>query len=167
MFPRLSPTFLRPLALPLVLALSAATLPGAAMAEQPGQTAPRGSWKSLSAIATHLAENGYRVLELDRERHSYEAEMIDRNGNLVKADIDPVTGELQNLRNRGASSVADDPQWKTLPQIAVQLEAQGYEVRKLEMKLDRYEADLTSRDGQRIEARIDPRNGQITSSERD
>ncbi len=160
----------RSLALPLALALSTAALPGAALAQQGAaatQSAPQGQWKSFAAIATHLAENGYRVLELDRERNGFEAELVDREGNLLKSDIHPVTGELQNTHNKGRSTIANDPQWKTLPQIATQLEGQGYTVRKIDTDHDHYEADLTNRDGQRIEARIDPKSGEITSSEKD
>ncbi len=156
-----------PLALVLPLAAGALTLPSHALAQPTTQNSDRANWKSLATIATSLAENGYRVLELELERDGFEAELIDRDGNLVKADINPVSGALQHIRNRGRSTVANDPQWKTLPQVASQLEAKGYLVRKLETEHDGFEAELTSQDGQRLEARIDPKTGEIISSERD
>ncbi|MGE4373314.1 MAG: PepSY domain-containing protein [Xanthobacter sp.] len=155
------------LALALSAALCAPALaqPATAPAEQAaGQVQ---GWRSLSDIATHLAENGFRVLEMEVERDGYDAELVDRDGNILDARVSPATGELLRSRSKGRATQPADPKWKTVAQIAGLLEKQGYIVRKVETESEGYEVELTDRTGRRLEARVNPMTGDITHSELD
>jgi len=149
------------------LALSAA-LALALLAAGPAraQTPPAGSWLSTADIATHLAENGFRVLKLERESDGFEADLIDRQGNRLEARVHPATAELLSTRSEGRAG-AVHAQWLTLAQVARRLEGQGFTVRKIETEDDGYEADLTDRAGARTEVRIAPLTGEIVSSKPD
>ncbi|MFG1403586.1 PepSY domain-containing protein [Xanthobacter sediminis] len=146
------------LALPLALALFAAP----ALA----QTPPEAQWRPASEIATHLAENGFRVMKLDREHDGYEADLIDRQGNRVEARVNPVTAELVSTKSEGRAGPVHE-QWLTLAQVARHLEGKGFTVRKIETEASGYEADLTDRGGARTEAKIDPMSGEILASKPD
>lgn len=146
----------------LSAAVALAVLAGPARA----QTPPAESWLSTADIATHLAENGFRVLKLDRESDGYEAELIDRQGNLVEARVHPVTAALLTTRNEGRAGPVHD-QWLTLAQVARHLEGKGFVVRKIDTEATGYEVDLTDRAGARTEAMVDPRSGEILSSKPD
>ncbi|MFG1477454.1 PepSY domain-containing protein [Xanthobacter sp. V4C-4] len=130
------------------------------------QTPPAEKWRSTADIATHLAENGFIVLKLDREHDGFEAELVDRQGNKVEARVHPVTAEILSSRDDGRAAARQD-QWLTLPQVARQLENKGFVVRAIDTEATGYEADLTDPAGARTEVRIDPRTGAVLSSKPD
>jgi len=125
-----------------------------------------GTWLPASGVATHLAENGFRVLKLERESEGFTAELVDRQGGLVKARINPSTGAITSSKSDGRAGAQDD-QWLTLTQVARRLEGQGYLVRKIAQDTTAYEAELTDRAGARADAIIDPRSGEILSQKPD
>lgn len=123
-------------------------------------------WKSASDIATHLAENGFRVLKLEREADGFEVDLIDRQGNRVEARVDPVTAAFLHTKNEGRAGPLND-QWLTVAQVARQLEAKGFTVRAVETDATGYEVELTDPAGARTEARLDPMTGATLSSKPD
>jgi hypothetical protein len=145
---------------PALAALALLVLPARA------QTPPAAPWLSVADIATHLAENGFRVMKLDRESDGFEADLIDRQGNRVEARVNPVTAELVTTKYEGRAGPVHE-QWLTLAQVARHLEGQGFTVRKIETEAAGYEVDLTDRAGARTEAEIDPMTGAIRSSKPD
>lgn len=149
------------------LTLSAAlALAFLAVAPAGAQTPAAGAWLSTADIATHLAENGFRVLSLERESDGFEADLIDRQGNRVEARVHPVTAELLTTRNKGRAGAVHE-QWLTLAQVARHLEGKGFTVRSIDTEDDGYEAELTDRAGARTEVRIAPLTGEILSSKPD
>ncbi|WP_238119868.1 MULTISPECIES: PepSY domain-containing protein [unclassified Xanthobacter] len=143
----------------VALALTAPlTLPAWAQTPAPG--------RSTAAIATHIAENGFHVLKLEREATVYEAELVSPQGNLVEARIDPVSAAFLSTKMDGRAGPLPD-QWLTVAQIARHLEGQGYTVRKIEAEATGYEVELTDRAGARTEADIDPMTGAIRHSKPD
>lgn len=145
------------LALPAILALGLLAAPASAA------TPPAGTGQSAADIATHLAENGFRVLKLERQADGFEATLIDRQGDRVEAKVNPVTAEMMTTRYEGPAGPVHE-QWLTLAQVARHLQGQGFEVREIDTATDRYEADLTDRAGARTKASIDPMSGKILSS---
>lgn len=122
--------------------------------------------RSTAEIATHIAENGFRVLKLEREGNVYEAELVSPQGGLVEARIDPVSAAFLSTKMDGRAGPLPD-QWLTVAQIARHLEGQGYRVRKIEAEATGYEVELTDRAGARTEADIDPMTGAIRHSKPD
>lgn len=57
--------------------------------------------------------------------------------------------------------------WMSVGDLTAKLEAQGYTVREVERDDDRYEVDVTDRDGVKWDARIDRSTGEILSRDRD
>lgn len=119
-----------------------------------------GKWLPTSGIATHLAENGFHVLKLERGGDGFEAELVDRQGSLVKASINPSNGAIISSKNDGRADTHDD-QWLTLTQIARRLEDEGYLVRKIEQDAAAYKTTLSDRAGAHSAAVIDPWSGKI------
>ncbi|MGQ3676006.1 PepSY domain-containing protein [Xanthobacter sp. TB0139] len=155
------------MALALSAALCAPALAQPAMAPAEKAAGEVQNWRSLSDIATHLAENGFRVLEIEVERDRYEAELVDRDGNILDVRVNPTTGELLRSRTKGRANQPADPKWKTVAQIAGQLEKQGYIVRKVETEQNGYEVELTDRTGRHLDAKVNPETGDITRSKPD
>lgn len=61
-------------------------------------------WLSIPQVHAKLEAAGYRNIEkIERERGSYEAKAIDRNGARVKLYLHPQTGEIIDWRERSAS----------------------------------------------------------------
>jgi len=61
-------------------------------------------WLSIPQVHAKLEAAGYRNIEkIERERGSYEAKAIDRNGARVKLYLHPQTGEIIDRRERSAS----------------------------------------------------------------
>jgi len=60
-------------------------------------------WLSIPQVHARLEAAGYRNIEkIERDRGSYEAKAIDRNGARVKLYLNPQTGEIIDQRNRSA-----------------------------------------------------------------
>ncbi len=57
-------------------------------------------WLPLSEIETQLANMGYQVREIERERNCYEVEGTDANGATFEAYVNPKTGEIVPRRER-------------------------------------------------------------------
>ncbi len=127
---------------------------------------PAGQWQSVADIATHLAENGFRVQKMEREPDGFEADLIDRQGNRVEARVNPVTAELVTTKYEGRAGPVHE-QWLTLAQVARHLEGQGFTLRKIDTEDEHYEVELTDRAGARTEAKVDPLTGKILSSKPD
>ncbi len=67
---------------------------GASDDERRGAAAvPAADWMSVSALATKLEGQGYRIREIEIDDGYYEVEMVDANGLRVEAYLDPVSGE--------------------------------------------------------------------------
>jgi hypothetical protein len=69
--------------------------------------------------------------------------------------------EASNYRAPCTSTPAS--QWLSAQELAAKFEAQGYAVRKIELKWNCGEANLTDKNGVRTEVRFDPTTGTITS----
>lgn len=151
-------TRLYPLALALLLAAAPMMVTDAFAASPP----PSG-WRATSDVATHLAENGFRVLKLEQEADGFEAELIDREGNLVEARVHPVSAELLSTRSEGRAGSVNG-QWLTLAQVARHLESKGFAVRKIETEAHGYEVDVTDHTGARTDAVVDPMTADILSA---
>lgn len=127
-----------------------------------------GGWLSVADVATRLAENGFRVLEVERESDRFEVEVADRQGNLLEIYVHPVTGVILRTESRGR---APDPSgqsgWLTLAQVARRFEAEGYTVRKIEIERTGFELELTDRAGARTEVDVDPASGTVLRSRPD
>ncbi len=55
--------------------------------------------------------------------------------------------------------------WLTIPQVTEKLAAQGYKVRDVRIEGKIYEAKMIDRDGQRVEAKVDPLTGSVLGNE--
>src|SRR5690606_19551935 len=55
---------------------------------------PADQWLSPSAVADKLAQQGYKVLEIEADDGAYEVEMLDKNGVKVETHVHPATAEL-------------------------------------------------------------------------
>lgn len=73
----------------LLAAASIAAVPGLALA-QAAPSAPL----SLGVIEQRLADDGFRVVEIERYPNSVEVKGYDRNGVCVEMHLDPRTGEV-------------------------------------------------------------------------
>jgi hypothetical protein len=76
----------------LALSLFAAT---AAFAD-PAQrlNVPRDQWLSPAQISEKLANQGYKVTEIESDDGAYEVDLVDKNGTRVEGHVHPATGEL-------------------------------------------------------------------------
>jgi hypothetical protein len=64
---------------------------------------------------------------------------------------------------RSSCTSAPTNQWLSTAALAAKFEAQGYTVRKIELKLNCGKAKLLDKNGVRTEVRFDPANGTITA----
>ena len=79
----------------LASALGLFALGASAQSQTPAQTQDR---MSIAQIATMLEDQGYTVVEIERERGRYDVEMIDANGMRVEAYLDAATGAVLPYR---------------------------------------------------------------------
>lgn len=77
--------------------------PAPASEQASEQIGPR---MSIAQIATLLEDQGYTVLEIERERNRFDVEMIDADGKRVHAYMHPVTGAV--LRDRDDDDYSRD-----------------------------------------------------------
>jgi hypothetical protein len=61
--------------------------------------APREQWRPITEIIEQFTDMGYEVRGIEDDDGVYEVEAIDPNGFRVKADVDPVSGDI--LREQG------------------------------------------------------------------
>jgi hypothetical protein len=136
-------------AIPLCLALTAP-----ALAVEPEMGAQVGS--DPAAIAAALGESGYAVTKYEREGGRIEVR-VDKDGRSVRFDVDPASGRIARL---GADDAAAARLGTTEQEVRASLQAQGYEVRKIEREDGAMEA-YALRDGKRYEIYVDPTSGRI------
>jgi hypothetical protein len=77
------------------LALGLATIAGYAIArdEQTRVDVPRDQWLSIAQVTQKLTAQGYDVRQIKVKRDRYEIRAIDKDGERLKANVHPVTGE--------------------------------------------------------------------------
>jgi hypothetical protein len=83
------------------IALTAATLGGTAIAAQPAadQASNKADWLAIPAIYEKVTAAGYSdISEIERERDGYEIKAYDSNGDRVKLFVDPVSGEVLDVK---------------------------------------------------------------------
>ena len=78
-----------PIALAVLTAASAA-----ALARDKDRGPPPADWMSLSEVASKLAAQGHKVVEIEVDDGLYEAKWFDAQGRRIKAKIHPRTGEI-------------------------------------------------------------------------
>jgi len=83
------------------VALTAATLGGAAIAAS--STADRANasadWLTIPVVYAKVTAAGYKdIHEIERERRGYDVEAYDNNGDRVKLFVDPINGEVLDVR---------------------------------------------------------------------
>ena len=59
---------------------------------------PRDGWMSLVEVAEQLESQGYTPYEIEIDDGAYEVTMVDGQGMVIEAYIDPVNGEPLNRR---------------------------------------------------------------------
>jgi 5-enolpyruvylshikimate-3-phosphate synthase len=60
---------------------------------------PREEWRPITEIIEQFTTMGYEVRGVEDDDGVYEVEAIDANGLRVKADVDPVSGEILSERH--------------------------------------------------------------------
>ena len=81
------------------LLLGVGVASSAAAQERRATAVSREEWRPITEIIDQFTEMGYEVRGIEDDDGVYEVEAIDPNGFRVKADVDPVSGEI--LRERG------------------------------------------------------------------
>lgn len=90
----------------LAIALTGATLGGAAFAVSADDTAYRSNvttdnWLEIPAIHAKVTAAGFnQIYEIERKHYGYKIKAIGPNGERVKLLIDPVTGEVLQSRSK-------------------------------------------------------------------
>lgn len=87
------------------IALTAATLGGSAIAasstDSTGRASARAEWLAIPAIYDKVSAAGYSdIYEIERERDGYEIEAVDNKGNQVELFVDPLNGEVLDVRTK-------------------------------------------------------------------
>ncbi len=83
------------------ITLTAATLGGTTFAAQvtPDKGATKADWLAIPAIYEKVTAAGYsNINEIERERNGYEIKAHDSNGDMVKLFVDPVSGEVLDVK---------------------------------------------------------------------
>jgi len=81
--------------------LTAATLGGTAIAASPiaDRVNANADWLTIPAIYEKVTAAGYKdIHEIDRERRGYDVEAYDNNGDRVELFVDPINGEVLDVR---------------------------------------------------------------------
>jgi len=81
--------------------LTAATLGGTAIAASPiaDRINANADWLTIPAIYEKVTAAGYKdIHEIDRERRGYDVEAYDNNGDRVELFVDPINGEVLDVR---------------------------------------------------------------------
>jgi len=86
------------------IALTATALGGsvfAASSTADKQSANADDWLAIPAIYDKVAAAGYSdIFEIERERDGYEIKAVDTDGNRVELFIDPLSGEVLDVRTK-------------------------------------------------------------------
>lgn len=86
------------------IALTAATLGGsvfAASSTADKESANADNWLTIPAIYNRVTAAGYSdIFEIERERDGYEIEAVDTDGNRVELFVDPLNGEVLDVRTK-------------------------------------------------------------------
>ena len=94
------------------IALSAATLGGTAIAAPTtaDQASDKADWLAIPAIYEKVTTAGYSdINEIERERYGYKIKAYDSNGDRVKLFVDPVSGEVLDVKaKKGMSEKSRD-----------------------------------------------------------
>jgi len=84
------------------IALTATALSGsvfAASSTVDKESANADDWLTIPAIYNKVAAAGYSdIFEIERERDGYEIEAVDTDGNRVELFVDPLSGEVLDVR---------------------------------------------------------------------
>jgi hypothetical protein len=89
------------------VALTAATLGGTAIAASStaDRMSARADWLAIPAIHEKVTAAGYMdIHEIERERGGYDVEAYDSNGDRVELFVDPVNGEVLDVRAKKEKS---------------------------------------------------------------
>jgi hypothetical protein len=126
---------------------------------------------TLHELQLTLEAMGYRDLtKIEREHDQWEIKAVDAEGQRVKLEVDPFSGNILDTEvRRGAERQADTIQasWLTLHQVQVKLEAMGYrDIEEIEREHDRYEAKAADAQGHPVKLVVHPRSGDITIASR-
>jgi len=81
--------------------LTAATLGGTAIAASPiaDRVNANADWLTIPAIYEKVTAAGYKdIHEIERERRGYDVEAYDNNGDRVELFVDPINGEVLDIR---------------------------------------------------------------------
>ncbi|MCP4209882.1 MAG: PepSY domain-containing protein [Halieaceae bacterium] len=88
--------------------LTAATLGGTAIAASAiadRLNANAADWLTIPAIYEKVTAAGYKYIhEIERERRGYDVEAYDNNGDRVELFIDPINGEVLDIRVKNDKS---------------------------------------------------------------
>jgi len=111
-------------------------------------------------VTTALNAAGYgHVRDVEFDDGLWEAEVRRQNGRWSDVHVDPTTGDVLDASTATLLSAAD---------VIVLLANQGYEVTGgLEREDGLWEAEASDAQGQRLDLRIDGRNGRVLFSEVD
>lgn len=85
------------------VALTAATLGGSAIAASSAvdKAGAKVDWLTIPAVYEKVTAAGFREIhEIERERTGYKIEAFDTNGDRVKLFVDPVSGEVLDVRTK-------------------------------------------------------------------
>lgn len=83
------------------IALTAATLGGSAIAasSDTDRASVRADWLAIPAIYEKVTAAGYKdIHEIERERLGYDVEAYDSNGDRIELFVDPINGEVLDVR---------------------------------------------------------------------
>jgi len=81
--------------------LTAATLGGTAIAASPiaDRINANANWLTIPAIYEKVTAAGYKdIHEIDREHRGYDVEAYDNSGDRVELFVDPINGEVLDVR---------------------------------------------------------------------
>ncbi|WP_417809365.1 PepSY domain-containing protein [Thioclava sp.] len=131
---------------------------GAAQAQGPAGKGPSAMGAQSGQIILPQKRENIKVQSQKRETNEYRKEY--RNG---EAEYDTPS----NYRERAGEANQIRNQWKNMDEVSNGLRSEGYQIRKIEMERDGYEADVLNRDGRKLKLRLDPISGKVIGSELD
>jgi uncharacterized membrane protein YkoI len=122
--------------------------------------APTPGGLSAAEIVQKAEQAGYSAIDdVEFDDGLWELDATAPDGRRVDLLMDPRTGEILDPRAAPALAAAD---------IARMLEAQGYSnVHDIELDDGRYEVEAVNAAGQKVDLKLDPRDGRILSEQQD
>lgn len=142
-------------------ALVASALAAPALAFEPAIGARVGS--TPSEIAAAIAADGYAVRKVERRGERIEVH-VEKDGVRSRYFVDAPSGEIAELGGLGAGPAAGMRLGQDEGAVRAALEADGYDVRKIERERGGFEV-YAMKDGRRFELKVDGRTGEIVKVE--